>query len=133
MLGIVALVAGVALGTYDRADYDSIYEPRTTGVPPFYALRRLTACEDGEIRHYGHAFVGGAVRNVYVASHDRGLTWKTFFTEPGDPEAMVKSPISGDWNEGANAQCGLVSMADVPYAEMVRAMRDIAAEMYTRR
>ena len=41
-------------------------------------------------------------------------------------------PITGDWNEAANAQCGLVSMADVPYTEMVRALRDIAAEMYTR-
>lgn len=97
MFGAVLLVAGVALGAYDRVDYDSIYAPRVTGVQPFYALRRLTACADGEIRHYGHAFVTGAVRNVYVASRDRGLTWKTFFTEPGDPEAMVKSPVSGDW------------------------------------
>ena len=42
-------------------------------------------------------------------------------------------PISGDWNEGANAQCGLVSVTDVPYTEMVRAMRDISGEMYFRR
>ena len=42
-------------------------------------------------------------------------------------------PISGDWNEGANAQCGLVSVTDVPYSEMVRAMRDISREMYARR
>ena len=42
-------------------------------------------------------------------------------------------PITGDWNEAANAQVGLVSIQDVPYTEMVRAMREIAAEMYPRR
>lgn len=42
-------------------------------------------------------------------------------------------PITGQWNEGANAQCGLVSIADVPYPEMVKAMREISGSMYGRR
>ena len=42
-------------------------------------------------------------------------------------------PITGQLGEGANAQCGLVSTADVPYSELVSAIRDIAREMYLRR
>lgn len=42
-------------------------------------------------------------------------------------------PISGQLGEGANAQCGLVSTADVPYSELVSAIRAISAEMYERR
>ena len=42
-------------------------------------------------------------------------------------------PITGQLGEGANAQCGLVSTADVPYSELVSAIRDISAEMYPRR
>ena len=42
-------------------------------------------------------------------------------------------PITGQLMEGANAQCGLVSTADIPYSELVRAIRDISAEMYVRR
>ena len=42
-------------------------------------------------------------------------------------------PITGQLGEGANAQCGLVSTADVPYADLVSAIRDIAREMYPRR
>ena len=42
-------------------------------------------------------------------------------------------PITGQLGEGANAQCGLVSTADVPYSELVGAIRDISAEMYERR
>lgn len=42
-------------------------------------------------------------------------------------------PITGQLGEGANAQCGLVSTADVPYSELVSAMRDISREMYLRR
>lgn len=32
--------------------------------------------------------------------------------------------------DGENYQCGLVTVCDVPYPEMVRAARDIAGEMY---
>jgi hypothetical protein len=42
-------------------------------------------------------------------------------------------PITGFCGEGANAQCGLVSMADVPYAELIGAIRTMAAELYPRR
>ena len=42
-------------------------------------------------------------------------------------------PITGFCGEGANAQCGLVSMADVPYAELIGAIRAAAAELYPRR
>ncbi len=91
------LCAVLALNPCDRAIYDSIMAPRVTGVPPFYALRRLTRCEDGELRHYGREFISGRVREVYVASRDCGLTWKMFLAENGDPGAMVKSPVSGDW------------------------------------
>lgn len=42
-------------------------------------------------------------------------------------------PITGQTNEGANAQCGMVSTSDVPYAKLTEAVRDIAAEMYRRR
>ena len=42
-------------------------------------------------------------------------------------------PITGYCGEGANAQCGLVSMADVPYAELIGAIRTVAAELYPRR
>lgn len=42
-------------------------------------------------------------------------------------------PITGQLGEGANAQCGLVSTADVPYSELVSAMRDISREMYPQR
>ena len=34
--------------------------------------------------------------------------------------------------DGENYQCGLVTVCDVPYPEMVRAARDIAGEMYRR-
>ena len=42
-------------------------------------------------------------------------------------------PITGQLMEGANAQCGLVSTADVPYSELIGAIRDISSEMYERR
>ena len=42
-------------------------------------------------------------------------------------------PITGLCGEGANAQCGLVSMADVPYGELIGAIRAAAAELYPRR
>ena len=43
-------------------------------------------------------------------------------------------PTSGaTWGGNANAQCGLVSIADVPYSELVSAIRACACEMYTRR
>ena len=42
-------------------------------------------------------------------------------------------PITGQLGEGANAQCGLVSTSDVPYTELVNAIRTVAGEMYTRR
>ena len=43
-------------------------------------------------------------------------------------------PTSGaTWGGNANAQCGLVSIADVPYAELVSAIRACAGTMYQRR
>ena len=42
-------------------------------------------------------------------------------------------PITGQLGEGANAQCGLVSTTDVPYTELVGAIRDVSASMYPRR
>ena len=42
-------------------------------------------------------------------------------------------PITGQLGEGANAQCGLVSTTDVPYTELVGAIRDVSATMYPRR
>ena len=42
-------------------------------------------------------------------------------------------PITGQINEGANAQCGLVSTTDIPYAELVKAIRTVSQEMYPRR
>ena len=41
-------------------------------------------------------------------------------------------PLSGRF-DGENFQCGLVSVCDVPYPEMVRALRETAASMYRRR
>ena len=40
---------------------------------------------------------------------------------------------AGRRGEGSNAQCGLVSMADVPYTELVKAIRTVSREMYQRR
>ena len=54
----------------------------------------------------------------YVGAH--WFSWRDF-------------PISGDCYEGANAQCGLVNVADVPYPALVEAVRDVAAEMHRRR
>ena len=42
-------------------------------------------------------------------------------------------PITGQLGEGANAQCGLVSTSDVPYSEMVKAIRFVSHGMYARR
>ena len=42
-------------------------------------------------------------------------------------------PITGVIGESANSSCGIVSVTDVPYAELVDAMKEVAAEMYTRR
>ena len=42
-------------------------------------------------------------------------------------------PITGQVNEGANAQCGLVSTADIPYSELVQAIRSVSRTMYERR
>lgn len=42
-------------------------------------------------------------------------------------------PITGQINEGANAQCGLVSTTDIPYTELVNAIRTVSREMYLRR
>ncbi|MBO7685351.1 MAG: hypothetical protein J6V72_03145, partial [Kiritimatiellae bacterium] len=42
-------------------------------------------------------------------------------------------PITGQRGEGANAQCGLVSITDVPYTELVKAIRTVSREMYQRR
>ncbi len=42
-------------------------------------------------------------------------------------------PITGVVGESANAQCGLVSMTDVPYTELIGAIKTISAEMYPRR
>lgn len=42
-------------------------------------------------------------------------------------------PITGQINEGANAQCGLVSTTDIPYTELVKAIRAVSREMYPRR
>ncbi|MGN0852467.1 MAG: hypothetical protein ACI4Q3_03725 [Kiritimatiellia bacterium] len=42
-------------------------------------------------------------------------------------------PITGQLGEGANAQCGLVSTTDIPYAELVGAIREVSATMYRRR
>ena len=42
-------------------------------------------------------------------------------------------PITGQLGEGANAQCGLVSTTDIPYTELVGAIRDVSASMYPRR
>lgn len=41
-------------------------------------------------------------------------------------------PVTGHLGEGTNAQCGLVRMTDVPYAELVEAIRETAAGMYPR-
>lgn len=43
-------------------------------------------------------------------------------------------PTSGaTWGGNANAQCGLVSIADVPYRELTGAVRQVAQNMYLRR
>ncbi len=42
-------------------------------------------------------------------------------------------PITGQLLEGANAQCGLVTTTDIPYAELLGAFRDVSATMYERR
>lgn len=41
--------------------------------------------------------------------------------------------ITGQLSEGANAQCGIVSTTDVPYTELVKAIRTVSREMYSRR
>ena len=92
-----ALLAAVTLNPTDRLVYDSIVEPRVTGVPPAFALRYLTWTESGALRCYGEDFIASQVRRVYVESRDLGLTWKTYLAAAEDPGAMVKSPLSGDW------------------------------------
>lgn len=42
-------------------------------------------------------------------------------------------PVTGVVGESANAQCGFVSMADVPYSALTDAVRTFSAEMYARR
>jgi len=42
-------------------------------------------------------------------------------------------PLTGQLAEGANAQCGLVSTTDIPYDELVKAMREVSSTMYRRR
>ena len=90
-------VAFAALSPSDQTLYDAIRAPQVTGIPPSIALRNMCVLDDGEIRHYGQAVIGGRIRRVYVSSRDCGLTWKTVLAESGDPGAMVKSPWSGEW------------------------------------
>lgn len=98
MLSFAAVLAAfAALSPSDQAQYDAIRAPRVTGVPPSLALRNLCMLDDGEIRHYGQAVIGGRIRRVYVSSRDRGLSWKTVLASADDPGAMVKSPWSGEW------------------------------------
>ena len=42
-------------------------------------------------------------------------------------------PITGQLGEGANAQCGLLSTTDIPYADLIGAIKTVAREMYPRR
>lgn len=42
-------------------------------------------------------------------------------------------PITGEAGIGANAQCGLVSITDIPYTELVEAVKTVSGEMYARR
>ena len=42
-------------------------------------------------------------------------------------------PITGQVYEGANAQCGLVSTTDIPYTDLVEAIRKVSRTMYSRR
>ena len=74
-----------------------IFAPTVVAVPPVDAVFDLCRAADGEIRHYGWQMLGGAKRRVFIASHDEGLSWKTFLASDGEAGAMERSPESGDW------------------------------------
>lgn len=98
-----ALAAGVAVG--QPIDLKDIFAPTVVGVQPTCACNDMCVLDDGEIRHYGRQMQNGKVVNVYVASRDHGLSWKTFRADDRDVGAMVKSPYSGEWvalKAGAN-------------------------------
>ena len=84
----------------------------------FYAS--LVPVKDQKARAESYlAYLRSAVDNpAYVGAH--WFCWRD-------------CPITGQRGEGANAQCGLVSMTDVPYTELVKAIRTVSREMYQRR
>ncbi len=72
---------------------------------------------------------------------DRGLKFKNYVNSVVDNPYFVgvhmfqymDSPITGRAFDGENYANGFVSVADVPYAEMVKAARDVHAGLYQRR
>lgn len=80
-------------------------------IPPVESQRERAECYE--------RYLNAAVDNPnYVGAH--WFCWRD-------------CPITGQVNEGANAQCGLVSTADIPYSELVQAIRSVSRTMYERR
>ena len=86
---------------------------------PGYFYASLVPVENQAARAAAYrGYVGAALDNPrYVGTH-----WFCY----------QDYPATGHLGEGTNAQCGLVRMTDVPYRELVEAVRETAAELYGR-
>ncbi len=84
----------------DRGFLQAIYAPKVVAVPPSDAFRDLCVLPDGEIRCYGQinkATPFDKGEDIYIASTDCGLSWKTHRKPAGALGAAVKSPYSNRW------------------------------------
>ena len=105
-------VAWPALDESDSLLYKSIYAPKVVAVQPAHTHKEMCTMPDGEIRYYGRDIVDGNVRNVYMSSRDRGLSWKTVLQRNDDYGPMVKCPwanyylkVIGPAKEGGVMRC----------------------------
>ena len=84
----------------------------------FYASLIPVGSQQERAKSYAK-YLGAVVDNPnYVGAH--WFCWRDL-------------PITGQLNEGANAQCGIVSTTDVPYSELVKAIRAVSMGMYVHR
>ncbi len=84
----------------DRRFLQRVYAPQVVAVPPRDAAKSLCLMPDGEIRIYGVADKkepDDEGRQVYIASGDCGLSWKTHETPEGALGAATCNPETGRW------------------------------------
>jgi hypothetical protein len=81
-----------ALNESDALFYKSIYAPRIVATQPAHTHKEMCVMPDGEIRYYGRDMVDGKLRNVYLSSRDRGMSWKHVLQRNDDYGPMVKCP-----------------------------------------